>query len=212
MAIDFKPQNALEQAIHDRNNSGVVYAIAEEEVLNTLAPAGFLGDECFSDEVVFSVLLISATQKQLEMMTNGWFWGHLKVGDRLRNLVKEALSPLRQDPSEGEKKLIKAIIYRDNEEIIRLIRDEKIKFYGFAPELLIMLPELSKAATLAFLQDGLSAKLKAIVFGIFLMESKKPDLLESFTYDERIKYTNLMIQILAGNPVAVDEPWYPEED
>ena len=101
MAIDFKPQNALEQAIHDENNSGVVYAIAEEEVLTTLAPAGHLGYECFSDEVVFSVLLISATQKQLEMMTNGWFWGRHKVGDRLRNLVKEALSPLRQDPTNG---------------------------------------------------------------------------------------------------------------
>lgn len=211
MGIDFKPQNALEQAIYDHNGEMVIYAIAENNMLTTLAPASNLGNECFSDEAIFSVLLNAVTEKQLHTMTNGWFWGHLKAGERLRKLVDETLTPLPQDPSESEKKLIKAIVWRENKEIIRLIREEKAKFHGFAPELLIMLPELSKEAVLTLLRDGLSAKLKAIVWRIFLAETEKPDLLKDFSYAERCKYANLMIKILAGKPVSADEPWYPEK-
>ncbi len=112
MGIDFKPQNALEQAIHDCNSEMVIYAIAENNMLTTLAPASNLGRECFSDEVIFSVLLNAVTEKQLHIMTNGWFWGHLRVGERLRKLVNETLAPLPQSPSEAEKKLIKAINYK----------------------------------------------------------------------------------------------------
>ena len=212
MGIDFKPQNPLEQAIHDCNNEMVIYAIAENHMLTKLAPASNLGKECFSDEVIFSVLLNAVTEKQLHTMTNGWFWGHLKVGERLRKLVDETLAPLPQDPSEAEKKLIKNIIWRDNDEIIRLIKEEKAQFHSFAPELLLMLPELSKEAVLAFLKDGLSAKLKAVVLRIFLNETGEADLLQDFSYTERCKYANLMIKILAGIPVSADEPWYPEEN
>ena len=210
MGIDFKPKNALEQAIYDHNGEMIIYAIAENNMLTTLAPASNLGYECFSDEVIFSVLLNAVTEKQLHTMTDGWFWGHLKAGERLRKLVDETLAPLPQDPSAAEKKLIKAIVWRENKEIIRLIREEKAKFHGFAPELLIMLPELSKEAVLTFLRDGLSAKLKAIVWRIFLAETEEPDLLKDFSYAERCKYANLMIKILAGKPVSADEPWYPE--
>lgn len=118
MGIDFKPKNALEQAIYDRNSEMVIYAIAENNMLTTLAPASNLGNECFSDEVIFSVLLNAVTEKQLHTMTDGWFQGHLKVGERLRKLVDETLAPLPQDPSAAEKKLIKAIVWRENKEII----------------------------------------------------------------------------------------------
>ena len=211
MGIDFKPQNALEQAIHDRNSEMVIYAIAENNMLTTLVPASNLGYECFSDEIIFAVLLNAVTEKQLHTMTNGWFWGHLRAGERLRKLVNETLAPLPQDPSDAEKKLIKAIVFHDNNEIIRLIREEKAKFYGFAPELLTMLPELSKKAVLAFLKDGLSAKLKAIVWRIFLAETEEPDLLKDFSYAKRCKYANLMIKILVDKTVSVNEPWYPED-
>ena len=211
MGIDFKPQNALEQAIHDYNSEMVIYAIAENHMLTTLAPASNLGYECFSDEVIFAVLLNAVTEKQLHTMTNGWFWGHLKVGERLRKLVNETLAPLPQDPSAAEKKLIQAIVWRENKEIIRLIREEKAKFHGFAPELLIMLPELSKEAVLTFLRDGLSAKLKAIVWRIFLNETGKPDMLKDLSYTELCKYANLMIKILVDKTVYVNEPWYPED-
>ena len=207
MGIDFKPQNALEQAIHDRNSEMVIYAIAENHMLTTLAPASNLGNECFSDEVIFSVLLNAVTEKQLHTIADGNFY----VAERLRKLVDEALAPLPQDPTAAEKQLIKAIVFHDNNEIIRLIREEKAQFHGFAPELLTMLPELSKEAVLAFLKDGLSAKLKAIVWRIFLAETEEPDLLKDFSYAERCKYVNLMIKILAGKAVSADEPWYPEE-
>ena len=211
MGIDFKPQNALEQAIYDHNGEMVIYAIAENHMLTTLAPASNLGNECFSDEVIFSVFLNAVTEKQLHTMTDGWFWGHLKAGERLRKLVDETLAPLPQDPSAAEKKLIQAIVWRENKEIIRLIREEKAKFHGFAPELLIMLPELSKEAVLTFLRDGLSAKLKAIVWRIFLNETGKPDIIKDLSYTELCKYANLMIKILTSKPVSTDEPWYPED-
>ena len=211
MGIDFKPQNALEQAIFDHNGEMVIYAIAENHMLITLAPASNLGHEDFSDEVVFSVLLNAVTEKQLHAMTNGWFWGHLKVGERLRKLVDETLAPLPQDPTEAEKELIKAIVFHDNKEIIRLIKEEKAKFNGFAPDLLKNLPELSKEAVLTFLQNGLSAKLKAIVLRIFLNETEKPDFLKDFSYAERCRYANLMIQIIAGKTISATEPWYPEK-
>lgn len=210
MGIDFKPQNALEQAIHDYNSEMVIYAIAENYTLTTLAPASNLGYECFSDEVIFAVLLNAVTEKQLHTMTNGWFWGHLRAGERLRKLVNETLAPLPQDPSDAEKKLIKAIVWRENNEIIRLIREENAKFHGFAQELLIMLPELSKEAALAFLKDGLSAKLKAIVWRIFLNETEEPDLLKDFSYAERCKYANMMMKFITGKAVSAEEPWYPE--
>ena len=63
MGIDFTPQNALEQAIYDRNSEMIIYAIAENHMLTTLAPASNLGSECFSDEVIFSVLFNAVTDK-----------------------------------------------------------------------------------------------------------------------------------------------------
>ena len=207
MGIDFKPKNALEQAIYDHNGEMVIYAISENNMLTTLDLASNLGNECFSDEVIFSVLLNAVTEKQLHTIADGNFY----VAERLRKLVDEALAPLPQDPTAAEKQLIKAIVFHDNNEIIRLIREEKAQFHGFAPELLTMLPELSKEAVLAFLKDGLSAKLKAIVWRIFLAETEEPDLLKDFSYAERCKYVNLMIKILAGKAVSADEPWYPEE-
>lgn len=210
MGIDFKVQNALEQAIYDKDSRKIIYAVAEGNCLTTLAPASNLGYDCFSDEVIFSVLLISATQKQLETMQNGWFSGHLKVGERLRNLITESVTPFPQSPSEAEKKLIKAIVYQENSEIIRLITEEKARFNGFAFELLTMLPDLSKAAVLTLLRDGLSAKLKAIVWGIFLRETETPEILDSLSYAERLKYSNLMMKIIANDAVSAEEPWYPE--
>ena len=211
MGINFKPQNLLEQAIYDKNSEMVIYAIAENNMLTTLAPASNLGCECFSDEVIFSVLFNAVTEQQLHLMTNGWFWGHLKAGERLRKLVNEVLTPLPQEPSALEKLLIKAIIYRNNEEIIRLIEKENAKFYGFSLELLLMLPELSKEAILVLLRDGLSAKIKAIVLQIFLNETTEPDMLKDFSYAQRCKYANLMIKIIANKPVCANEVWYPED-
>ncbi|MBR2905837.1 MAG: hypothetical protein IKC08_08055 [Lentisphaeria bacterium] len=210
MGIDFTPQNALEQAIHDHNSEMVIYAIAENHMLTTLAPASNLGSECFSDEVIFSVLFNAVTEKQLRTMTNGWFWGHLKAGERLRKLVDEALEPLPQKPSDEEKALIKAIVYGDSNSVLQLVREKKMCFHGFAPELLLMFPELSPEAVLAILKDGLSAKLKGIVLRILLKETEKADLLKSFSYRERVKYANMLLHLLAGENLSPAEGLFPD--
>lgn len=211
MGIDYKPQNMFEKAIRDHNTDLLLQSITQGERVHRLVALSCLGSECFTDALIFAVLYSAVSQKQLETMRSWWFWGYLHAGGRLRNLVEEALTALPQDPDEQEKKLVKAIVYRDNKEIIRLIQDEKVRFRGFAPELLLMLPELSKPAVLVFLRDGLSARLKGIVFRILLEECSKPDLLKSFSYEEHIKYINLMMRILAEKNISADEVWYPEQ-
>ena len=211
MAIDFNPKNSLEQAIHDYNVENIIYSIVENNRLNTLAPAGFLGDKKFSNEVVFTVLLLGMTNEQLNKTNNGWFYGYLRVGERLKALIKQAIEPFPNTPTEGEKELIKAIIYHDNQDIIHLIKNKHVKFNGFAPELLLMLPELSKEATLTLLQDGISAKLKAVILAIFLNRTNHSNIIEKFSYEEKIMYTNLMIKIILGKKLSAKEPWYPEK-
>ena len=145
------------------------------------------------------------------MMTNGWFYGYLRAGERLRQLAEAALEPLPEQPSDGEKLLLKAIVFRDDAEVIRLIKEVKVVLRGFAPQLLVILPELSKEAVLTFLRDGLSAKLKAVVLGILLKETQKPDALKDLSYSDLTRLCNLMIRIIAGKPVSPEEPWYPED-
>ena len=202
MGTDFNPQNILEQALYDCNSKMVIYAIAENKRVTTLTPLSRLENECFSDATVFSVLFNAVTEKQLHAIADEGNGECLKSCIRLRKLVDETLAPLPQKPSEAEKKLIEAIVYNKNNKIIRLIREEKAKFHGFSPELLTMLPELSPETVLTFLNDGLSAKLKAIVLRILLAEAASPELLKDFSYAERCKYANLMIKILAGNPTS----------
>lgn len=211
MGIDFTPQNLLEEGIRSRDIKMILQAIAEEETLDRLAAASNLGDERFPDEVVFSVLFIAVTREQVRMMTSGWFAGFLRAGERLRHLVDEVLTPLPRDPSPGEKALIKAVVYGENEEICRLIREEQVRFEGFAPELLPGLPALSKEAALTFLKEGLSPKLKAVVLGILLKEVENPDLLDAFSAEERTRYANLMLHIVAGEKITAQMPWFPEK-
>ena len=37
-----------------------------------------------------------------------------------------------------------------------------------------------------------------------------PELLNGFSYKERIKYANLMMKIIAGDDIDLSEEWYPE--
>ena len=211
MKIDFKPQTKLERAICDRDNSGIIYAIADDDcTLTALAPASALGDECFSDGAVFSVLLLAATPQQLQMMKSSWFRSQQKVSKRLCRLIDEALAPLPQEHSNAEQQLICAIRRNDNAGIIRLIEQENARFYSFAPEIATHLPQLAPAAALSLLRDGLSAKLQALIFALFIKETENPEHLANFTYQERIKYTNIMIKILTGCNISAETIWYPE--
>lgn len=210
MGIDFVPQNALEEAIHEQDASKLMQAIAEEESLTRLISVSCLAPECFTDEMIFSVIFLSIPLGLRKKMNSGWFYGHLHAGERIKSLVKEALSPLPDAPSPGEKALIKAILNLDNGEIIRLIREDGVKFQGFAPHLLVPLPNLSQTAALAFLRDGLSQKLKAIVLGILLKEVETPSLLKEYPVKERIRFANLMLHIVSGEDVRDDLPWFPD--
>lgn len=209
----FIPENDLETAIVKGDIPKIVRAIAEGVSLKRLAAVKILGNRLFPDEIIFAVLMISTPGTKLRRAAEtGWLYHQLlpESAAKLRAAVTEALAPVPQEPSTLEKQLIKAIVYHDNGEIIRLIEKENAQFHGFALELLLMLPELSKAAVLTLLRDGLSARLKAMIWGIFLKETEVPELLESLSYSERLKYTNLLMKILTGNTVSADEPWYPE--
>ena len=209
----FIPENDLETAIVKGDIPKIVRAIAEGVSLKRLAAVKILGNQLFPDEIIFAVLMISTPGKKLRLAAEtGWLYHQLlpESAAKLRAVVTEALAPVPQEPRTLEKQLIKAIVYHDNGEIIRLIEKENAQFHGFALELLLMLPELSKAAVLTLLRDGLSARLKAMIWGIFLKETEVPELLESLSYSERLKYTNLLMKILTGNTVSADEPWYPE--
>lgn len=205
MAVDLKVQNNLEKAILTSDGNMLLHAVAAGEKLTHITYAKFLDKKCFSDEMIFAVMLISARDNQLKEMADNRFCEHFNIGRRIHKLAVEALNELPQEPSCAEKKLIKAIVFHENEEIVRLIEETHAGFYGFAPELLIMLPELSEEAVLVLLQKGLSSKLKAFVWKIFLKEIKAPDLLDCFSREERIQYVTLMTKIMAETSISTED-------
>lgn len=198
MGIDFIPENNLEKAVKEQNTDLLMIAIAEEEVLTRLISISCMGAECFTDEMIFAMIFIATPPKMRQDLTDGWFYGHLHAGERIKNICREALAPLPNDSSPGEKALVKALIYNDNDEVIRLIEKDGIKFNCFAPDLLLTLKDLAPRAAAAFLEQGLSSKLKAIVLGILLQEtaSAEPALLSTFSYSERMHFANLMLKIV----------------
>lgn len=208
----FKPQNELEYAISDREPDRVIYAICETEKLTGLAPVYALEERCFPDEVVLAVLLCATDRKQLNAITDGWFWGTLEKGSRLRCLAFEAADNLPGVPSERETRLIDAVAALENDRIIRLIEEEKITLRTPVPELLTMLPELSRQAALTLLRDGLEPRMKVVIFSKLLQESTDPRFLKNYSYDVRIMYANLMIRIMAQKEVSAEEKWYPETE
>lgn len=193
--MNIRPENNLESAICEKDTEKLLIAVAEEEAMFRLAYAGGL-DENFSEEVIFAVLLVATPKKLLESMNTAQFRHYHNPGERLQKLTAHALAPLPENPTTGESALIKAIVNSDDTEISRLILEEGVKFNGFAPELLLWLPTFSADTLITFLKDGLSAKLKAIVLGILLKEVEKPNLFQKFSYQERVRFANIMLQIM----------------
>jgi hypothetical protein len=155
--------------------------------------------------------LYGTDQKQRNSITDGWFWGTLKKGSRLYHLAESAsgcILPVRAP--EKENRLFSAIAAADSAEVVRLIREEAIRMTRFVPELLSMLPELSREAALTLLRDGLEPKIKARVFGILLQEHPNPKFITNHPYRVLIMYVNLMIRVMAQKEISASEPWYPE--
>ena len=209
----FIPANTLESAIVNGDIFDIIVAIVEGGELQNLAALKLLGNTNFPDEVVFAILFLTVPRKKLKRLsTSGQLYRHMlpEPAARLKQMVEEVLSPEAYEPSEQEQQLIAAIFWRKNEEIIRLIEKEKVKFRIFDADLLIMLGELSREAKLVLLRDGFTARIKAAVFGLLFYEVETPDVLNSYSYESRVKYANLMIRIMQGDNVSHHEAWYPE--
>ena len=212
MAVDFTPENNLEKAIKNRDNNAIICAIADGSKLSRLVSVCHLGYENFSDEAIYSVLLLALSEEQLKSMTSEYYYHNTEktAAQRLKNIVNDALSPMKESPDDAEKALMKAIIFSENQEVIRLIKEENTVFYGFAVELLPAMADLSKEAKLTLLRDGISTKLKAVLLGIFLNEAEKPEIFNYMTYSERVKYANLMLRIMLHDVISAAENWFPE--
>lgn len=193
--MNIRPKNNLESAICNKDTEKLFIAIAEEEAMFRLAYAAGL-DNNFSKEAIFSVLLVATPKKLLEAMDTAQFRHYHNPDERLQRLIAEAVAPLPKNPTTSESALVKAIVNSEEHEISRLILEEKAKFYGFAPELLLWLPTFSDDTIITFLKDGLSAKLKAIVLGILLKEVETPNLFQKLSYQEKVRLSNIMLQIM----------------
>ncbi len=213
MAIDFTPENNLEKAIKNNNPNAVIRAIADGEKLSRLVSVRHLGYEDFSDEAIYSVLLLVLSEEQLQSMTSEYYYHNTEktAAQRLKNIVNDALSPMKESPDDNEKALMKAIIFGENQEVIHLVKEKNVVFYGFTIELLPAIADLSKEAKLTLLRDGISTKLKAILLGIFMNEAETPKIFNYMTYSERVKYANLMLRIMLKDDISADENWFPED-
>lgn len=207
----FVPANDLEKAIQKKDSPRIMKAVMENNELTSLPPASWLGSEDFSDEIIYSILYLATKKELVEQMNSGFFHIHMGAGPRMKALARDVLTPLPGIPDDGEKELCRAIRCHENEEIIRLIREEGVKLKGFTTVLLTHLPQLSKKAVLTFLRDGLCPKLKPIVLYLLQKETVKRNFLPDFTDEDCIKYTNLMIHLISGENVSADQPWYPEK-
>ena len=207
MEKKLKAQNILEQALIDRNPKLLIQAIAEEACLLDSKLAFCLEDECFSDTAALSALILGTSAKQLKEL-------HASPGNgpRVKQLLKEALTPPSEKASDDEKQLIQAVLRKDNDTVITLVRGRNIRLYGVSRRVLQALPDLSKRGAFTLLSGGLSPKVQAVVLGIFVRElTEEADLTEKWSYEERLRYTNLLIHILSGEDVDADTPWYPEK-
>ena len=208
MAIEFTPKNSLEQALREHDRAQVVRFIAEGDKLSGNRPAAWLAGSDFPPEVVQLVLKLALTREQLKAMDN-YYW-HFRNGARELDIpVMLALAPPPDRPNAAEKHLIDAVVRADSAKVVELVKKKPGTLRNFSPELLIMLPELTREAILEFLANGFAPAAVPELFALLLRETESPDVLDSFSYRERLMYANLLIHILQGEAVSPDEDWYP---
>jgi len=207
MSREFTPSNPLERAIHDRDRAQVVRFVAEGGRINCTAPAGWLTPPAFPEEAAQLVLKLALPRALLESI-NTPRWYHYN-GDALRETVRRALAPLPEGPNAAEKKLIAALVRTDSAEVLKLVREKPGTLRNFAPELLIMLPELTREAVVALLTAGFAPAAVPMLFQFLVKEAEAPDILADLPYRKRLMYANLLIHHLQGEVVSPDEEWYP---
>ena len=209
MAIEFTPKNSLEQALHDDDRANVVRFVAEGEKLTCVASAGWLAHSGFPAAVVQLVLKLALPPEKLTFIGNNLMWFLHYHGDGMRDAVRLALAPLPDQPNAAEKRLIDAVVRADSAKVVEVVKKKPGTLRNFSPELLIMLPELTREATLAFLTDGFAPTVVPKLFEFLLREAESPDVLADLPYRKRLMYANLLIHILQGEAVSPDEDWYP---
>ena len=207
MAVDFTPRNPLERALRERDRAQVVRFVAEGYKLTGTAPAGRLAHPAFPEPVVQLVLKLALPREKLEVVDTGrWYHYH---GDGLRDAVRRAREPLPEKPNAAEKRLVAAVVRADSAAVVELVKEKPGTLRNFSAELLAMLPELTRAATLAFLTDGFAPAAVPEVFRVLLRETEDPAVLTPLPYRKRLMYANLLIHVLQGERIRPDEEWYP---
>lgn len=201
------PNTRLEKALMEHDRAQVVRFVAEGGRLSGTAPARWLATPAFPEEVAQLVLKLALPREMLESInTTRWYHYH---GDALRETVRRALAPLPNRPNTAEKRLIDAVVRADSAEVLKLVREKPGTLRNFAPELLIMLPELTRHAVLALLTAGFVPAAVPMLFRFLVKEAEEPEVLADQPYRKRLMYANLLIHHLQGEAVSPDEEWYP---
>ena len=205
MSSDLTLKNRLGRAIRDGDRARVVHFVAEGDTLPRTTSAAAL--PALPEAVAMLVLKLALTPKQLALIdTERWRRRH---GDALRDTVKRALAPLPEKANAAEKRLLAAVVNADSAVVVDLTKKKPGTLRNFSPELFILLPDLTREATVAFLTGGFAPTVVPEVFAFLLRETDAPDVLAAFPYRERLMYANLLIHILQGETIHLDEDWYP---
>ena len=201
MTHEIAPDNPLERAFLDGDRALVVRFVAEGGKITGNASAERLVRVGFPAEVVQLVLKLAFSRRRLENLCHR--------DDALGDAARQALAPLPGRVNAAEKKLIDAVVRADSAAVIKLTEKKPGTLRNFSPELCIMLPELTREATVALLTNGFAPAAVPELFQFLLREADRPDVLASMPYRKRLMYANLLIHILQGDVIRPDEDWYP---
>jgi len=151
---------------------------------------------------------LALTPEQRKRLSSRW-WS-FRGGRDLLKMTLKAHEPLCDSKvDEAEKRLIDAVVRADSAEVVKLVRKKPGTLRNFAPELLIMLPELTREAAMLLLTEGFSTAAVPELFRILVAEAETPEILTDMPYRKRLMYANLLIHHLQGETVSPDEEWYP---
>ena len=134
---------------------------------------------------------------------------YARRSEAYRELAILAARPLSGKPNATEKRLIVAIINADSAEVVKLVRKKPGILRNFAPELLTMLPELTREAAMLLLTGGFAPVAVPELFRVLVAEAETPEVFAGLPYRKRLMYANLVIHHLQGETVSPDEEWYP---
>ena len=207
MPSDFTPRNRLERALREGDRARVVRFVAEGDTLPRTTAAAALAAPEFPEAVAMLVLKLALTPKQLALIDTDR--RRDRHGDAVRKMAARALAPLPKRANAAEKRLIDALVGADSAAVVELTGKKPGTLRNFSPGMFTLLPELTREATLAFMERGFAPEVVPEVFAFLLRETENPDALAELSYRKRLMYANLLIHLLQGDALSPDEDWYP---